>query len=54
MPKMPIPEIVEKLEILKAMIEWDFSLEFQIALDAAIEVLNGQSESTDRKETEQA
>jgi len=51
---MPIPEIVEKLEILKAMIEWDFSLEFQIAIDAAIEVLNGQGENANRKEIEQA
>ena len=51
---MPIQEVIQKLEILKAMIEWDFSLEFQIALDKAIEVLNGQGENANRKETEQA
>lgn len=34
---MTATEIVERLEEVKAIIEWDYSLEYQIALDGAIE-----------------
>lgn len=34
-------ELIEKLELLKAEIEWDYSLEYQIVLDKVIEILKG-------------
>lgn len=34
-------DIIEKLEQLKAEIEWDLSLEYQIVLDEVIEILKG-------------
>jgi hypothetical protein len=34
-------ELIEKLELLKAEIEWDLSLEYQIILDKVIEILKG-------------
>ena len=34
-------ELIEKLELLKAEIEWDLSLEYQITLDKVIEILKG-------------
>lgn len=34
-------QIIQKLEILKAEIEWDYSLEYQIVLDKVIEILKG-------------
>lgn len=33
--------LIEKLEMLKAEIEWDLSLEYQIVLDKVIEILKG-------------
>lgn len=38
---MTIQEIIQKLEVLKAEIEWDLSLEYQIVLDKVIEILKG-------------
>ena len=37
--KMKIPEAIALLEQLKAEIEWEHSLEYQLALDVAIEEL---------------
>lgn len=34
-------DLIEKLEMLKAEIEWDLSLEYQIVLDKVIEILKG-------------
>ena len=34
-------ELIEKLKILKAEIEWDYSLEYQIVLDKVIDILKG-------------
>lgn len=34
-------QIIQELEILKAEIEWDYSLEYQIILDEVIEILKG-------------
>lgn len=38
---MTIQEMIQKLEVLKAEIEWDLSLEYQIVLDKVIEILKG-------------
>lgn len=38
---MTIQEMIQKLEMLKAEIEWDLSLEYQIVLDKVIEILKG-------------
>lgn len=41
-------ELIQKLELLKAEIEWEHSIEHQILLDEVIEVLNdGQGEISD-------
>ena len=42
-------ELVEKLEILKHLIEWEHSLDYVVALDEAIRRLkaDGQSEEVD-------
>ena len=40
-------EAKEKLELLKAEIEWDYSLEYQMALDMAIDLLDKTSHSGD-------
>ena len=46
----PVAETIECLERLKAEIEWDYSLEYQTALDDAIErIKNGRSESVDEQ-----
>lgn len=37
---MPISRIIDVLELLKAEVEWDFSLDYQIALEGAINILN--------------
>ena len=37
-------EAIYNLELLKAQIEWDFSLDYQIAIDKAIQVLKGGTE----------
>lgn len=34
-------ELIRSLEQLKAEIEWDLSLEYQIVLDKVIEILKG-------------
>lgn len=34
-------DLIKKLMLLKAEIEWDFSLEYQIVLDKVIEILKG-------------
>ena len=39
--KMSRQEIIQKLELLKAEIEWDYSIEYQILLDETIEILKG-------------
>ena len=36
---MEIQEMIRKLELLKAEIEWDFSLEYQVTLEQAIFIL---------------
>ena len=45
-------ELIETLERLKAEIEWDYSLEYQVALEKTIEVLknvaNGQCTEENR------
>lgn len=38
---MTMQEMIQKLEVLKAEIEWDLSLEYQIVLDKVIEILKG-------------
>lgn len=37
-------ELIERLEMLKAEIEWDLSLEYQIVIDKVIEILKGLSD----------
>lgn len=44
---MPISRIIQILEMLKAELEWDYSLNYQIALERAIEIL------TEIKDTEE-
>lgn len=34
-------ELIEKLEMLKAEIEWDLSIEYQIVLNETIRILKG-------------
>lgn len=36
---MPIERIIQKLEMLMAEVEWDYSIDYQIALEQAIEIL---------------
>ena len=47
-----IMELIETLERLKAEIEWDYSLEYQVAISEVIEVLKhvkqGQGEAENR------
>lgn len=48
---MQIDEIIQKLEMLKAEIEWNYTLDYQIAIDAAIKILestNGQGAAENR------
>ena len=49
---IPIPEMIKKLKILRAIVEWDYSLEYNILLDEVIEVLNGLCEKTDGQDSE--
>lgn len=50
MGEMSIQEAIEELEVLKCMIEWDFSLDYQIAIDLAIEVMRGELYGRCKKE----
>jgi len=36
---MRIPELIERVEVIKAAIEWDFPLDFQATLDEVLRVL---------------
>ena len=49
---MSIQELISKLKILKAEIEWDLSIEYQIVLDETISILEDKdgrcSEKMDR------
>lgn len=42
-------EIIEKLQVLKCLIEWHYSLDYVIAIDEAIRRINekGRSEEMD-------
>lgn len=37
-------ELIKTLERLKAEIEWDYSMEYQLALDQAIEIIKDKNE----------
>ena len=45
---MPLKEVIRQLEMLKAEIEWDYSLEYQIALGIALDILE-RVEDEDRQ-----
>lgn len=34
-----IEDIIKQLEVIKSLIEWDYSIAFQLAIDKAIEIL---------------
>ena len=36
---MTIPEIIEDLKVIAAIIEWDHSLEHQVTIEEAIKIL---------------
>lgn len=40
-PQMPIEDIIKDLEVIKALVEWNYPLDYQISLDKAIEILKG-------------
>jgi hypothetical protein len=41
--------MIRELQTLKAQIEWDFSIEYQILLDEVIQILGEMNESEDKK-----
>lgn len=41
---MTIDEAIEKIEVLKALIEWDYPMDFQLALDMALVLLKEASD----------
>lgn len=52
MSRVKTRELIQKLKLLKAEIEWEHSIEYQILLDEVIEVLkDGQSEISDGQKT---
>lgn len=38
-----VDELIAIMKMLKAEIEWEHSLEYQLALDAVIEILKGEA-----------
>ena len=42
--KMTKTEAIKELELIKACIEWEYSLEYQIAFDMAIKALEHEQE----------
>lgn len=47
-------ELIETLRRLKSEIEWDYSLEYQIALDKVIEVLYAQDQKKTAGQSQRA
>lgn len=52
-PQMPIEDIIKDLETIKAIVEWNYPLDYQISLDNAISILREvadgrQSKGVDR------
>lgn len=47
-------ELIETLERLKSEIEWDFSLEYQIALDKVIGMLYAKDKETGAGQSQSA
>lgn len=44
---MSLERIIQLLEMLKAEVEWDYDLSYQLALDGAIEILKGHMDGHD-------
>jgi hypothetical protein len=42
-------QMIRELQTLKAQIEWDFSIEYQILLDEVIQILGEMNEPEDKK-----
>ena len=45
---MKIKEIIETLEIIKAAVEWDYPLDYAIAIDEAIKILKAVGKEDER------